>query len=72
VEKALIKFTEDASYGGIMWLCSNVKEKKIKPHIPSMVSLSCLVSNGVLALFTPQKEVLLTAGAYDTAMSKGL
>jgi glycosyltransferase involved in cell wall biosynthesis len=73
VEKALIKFSEDASYGGIM--CGYVrivKEKKIKPYIPSMVSLSyCLVNNGVLACLLLKKEVLLTAGAYDTAMSKG-
>lgn len=73
VEKALIKFSEDASYGGIM--CGYVrivKEKKIKPYIPPMVSLSsCLVSNGVLACLLLKKEVLLTAGAYDTAMSKG-
>lgn len=73
VEKALIKFSEDASYGGIM--CGYVrivKEKKVKPYIPSMVPLSsCLVNNGVLACLLLKKEVLLTAGAYDTAMSKG-
>ncbi|MDO8317279.1 MAG: glycosyltransferase family A protein [Flavobacterium sp.] len=73
VEKALIKFSEDASYGGIM--CGYVrivKENKIKPYIPPMVSLSyCLVNNGVLACLLLKKEVLLTAGAYDTAMSKG-
>nr|WP_315142929.1 glycosyltransferase family A protein [uncultured Flavobacterium sp.] len=73
VEKALIKFSEDASYGAIM--CGYVrivKEKKVKPYIPSMVPLSsCLVNNGVLACLLLKKEVLLTAGAYDTAMSKG-
>lgn len=73
VEKALIKFSEDASYGGIM--CGYVrivKENKIKPYIPPIVSLSsCLVNNGVLACLLLKKEVLLTAGAYDIAMSKG-
>lgn len=73
VEKALIKFSEDASYGAIM--CGYVrivKGKKIKPYIPPMVSLaSCLLNNGVLACLLFKKEVLLRAGAYDTAMSKG-
>lgn len=73
VEKALNKFSEEASYGGIM--CGYVrivKEKKVKPYIPPMVSLSsCLVNNGVLACLLFKKEVLLIAGAYDTAMSKG-
>lgn len=73
VEKALIKFSEDASYGAIM--CGYVrivKGKKIKPYIPPMVSLaSCLSNNGVLACLLFKKEVLLRAGAYDTAMSKG-
>lgn len=73
VEKALIKFSEDASYGAIM--CGYVRivnGKKIKPYIPPMVSLaSCLLNNGVLACLLFKKEVLLRAGAYDTAMSKG-
>jgi glycosyltransferase involved in cell wall biosynthesis len=73
VEKALIKFSEDASYGGIM--CGYVrivKEKKIKPYIPAMVSLSsCLLNNGLLSCLLFKKEVVITAGAYDTAMSKG-
>lgn len=73
VEKALIKFSEDASYGGIM--CGYVrivKEKKVKPYIPPMVSLSsCLLNNGVLSCLLFKKEVVITAGAYDTAMSKG-
>nr|WP_315164848.1 glycosyltransferase family A protein [uncultured Flavobacterium sp.] len=73
VEKALIKFSEEASYGGIM--CGYVrivKEKKVKPYIPPMVSLSsCLLNNGVLACLLLKKEVLLTAGAYDAGMSKG-
>ncbi|WP_035667972.1 glycosyltransferase family A protein [Flavobacterium sp. 83] len=73
VEKALIKFSEDASYGGIM--CGYVrilKEKKVKPYIPPMVSLSsCLVNNGVISCLLFKKEVLLTVGAYDNAMSKG-
>lgn len=73
VEKALIKFSEDASYGGIM--CGYVrivKEKKVKPYIPPMVSLSsCLFNNGVLSCLLFRKEVMITAGAYDTAMSKG-
>jgi glycosyltransferase involved in cell wall biosynthesis len=73
VEKALIKFSEDASYGAIM--CGYVriiKEKKVKPYTPPMVSLaSCLLNNGVLACLLLKKEVLVKAGAYDTAMSKG-
>lgn len=73
VEKALIKFSEDASYGAIM--CGYVRivdEKKIKPYIPPMVSLgSCLVNNGVLSCLLFKKEVLLTARAYDVAMDKG-
>lgn len=73
VEKALIKFSEDTSYGGIM--CGYVrivKEKKVKPYIPPMVSLSsCLLYNGVLSCLLFKKEVVITAGAYDTAMSKG-
>lgn len=73
VEKALIKFSEDASYGAIM--CGYVrivKEKKVKPYIPPRVSLaSCLLNNGVLACLLFKKDVLLRAGAYDTAMSKG-
>ena len=73
VEKALIKFSEDASYGAIM--CGYVrivKEKKVKPYIPSMVPLSsCLLNNGVLSCLLFKKEVVITAGAYDTAMSKG-
>lgn len=73
VEKALVKFSEDACYGAIM--CGYVrivKEKKIKPYIPPMVSLaSCLLNNGVLACLLFRKEVLLRAGAYDTAMNKG-
>ena len=73
VAKALVKFSEDTSYGAIM--CGYVrivKEKKIKHYIPPIVSLaSCLVSNGVLACLLFKKEVLLRAGAYDTAMCKG-
>ena len=73
VEKALIKFSEDASYGAIM--CGYVrivKEKKVKPYIPPKVSLaSCLLNNGVLSCLLFKKEVLLMAGAYDTAMDKG-
>ena len=73
VEKALIKFSEDASYGAIM--CGYVrivKEKKVKPYIPPKVSLaSCLLNNGVLACLLFKKEVLLMAGAYDTTMDKG-
>ena len=73
VEKALIKFSEDASYGAIM--CGYVrivKEKKVKPYIPPKVSLaSCLLNNGVLACLLFKKEVLLIAGAYDTTMDKG-
>ena len=73
VQKALTKFAEDASFGGVM--CGYVrivKEKKINPYIPPMVSLaSCLINNGVLACLLFKKEVLIRAGAYDTAMSKG-
>jgi glycosyltransferase involved in cell wall biosynthesis len=73
VEKALIKFSEDSSYGGIM--CGYVrivKDKKVKPYIPPMVSFSsCLLSNGVLSCLLFKKEVVITAGAYDTDMSKG-
>ena len=73
VEKALIKFSQDLTYGAIM--CGYVrivKEKKIKPYIPPMVSLaSCLLNNGVIACLLFKKEVLLKVGAYDTAMAKG-
>jgi glycosyltransferase involved in cell wall biosynthesis len=73
VEKALIKFSEDASYGAIMCGYARiVKEKKIKPYIPTVVSLaSCLLNNGVLACLLFKKEVLDITGAYDTAMGKG-
>lgn len=74
VEKALIKFSEDVTYGAIM--CGYVRiveEKKIKPYIPPpVVSLtSCLVNNGVIACLLFKKEVLIKAGAYDTALVKG-
>lgn len=73
VEKALHKFSENNIYGAIM--CGYVRvvnNKKVKPYIPAPVTLaSCLLNNGVLSCLLFKKDVLVKAGAYDTAMDKG-
>ena len=73
LEKAILKFAEDANYGAVM--CGYVRiidNKKVLPYIPTEISLkSCLLNNGALSCLLFKKKVLIEAGGYDEKLMMG-
>ncbi len=73
LEKAILKFAEDANYGAVM--CGYVRiidNKKVLPYIPSEISLkSCLFNNGALSCLLFKKKAIIEAGGYDEKMVEG-